>query len=105
MLKKARYYRHVYSLQKRSHERWSRKLPHNRLKWHKVSRGVWKSEVWLEPKLFSYEDIYNFYDEYCKALPVKSKDKVIPLTLSLDQIKAMVEKFENWLVEINRHKR
>ncbi len=105
-LKKARFFRHVERIQQARHNRWSRKLPKNRVKWVKagfysptalsISYGAWNAEPWEEPELCPLN--LNILDGEYRNAKISHDDpkKVLAMKLSVDGLEAMLETLYAW---------
>jgi hypothetical protein len=110
-LKKVRYYNHINFQQQMAHQRWSRKLPHNRVRWQfdgfydknalDISFTKWKAIPWMEPEVCPASLILMAQD-LIKAYPVKATDDVRQLTLDTETLDAMIEQCEAWLKRIGK---
>lgn len=113
-LKQVRYYLHINRMQLAAWERWSRKLPKNRVRWifdgfydkHAldISFTQWKAEPWAEPEGCPV-NLSLIMTDYNNALPVPSADAVKGLVIPLESLDAMIEQCEGWLRRIGYDKR
>jgi hypothetical protein len=113
-LKRVRYYNHVNRIQRTAHERWSRKLPKNRVRWKfdglyspqmlDISFTKWKAEPWAEPMVCPV-NLYLLESEYKNAQPQKTPNDVKPLGVPTKVIDSLIEQAEEWLKAIGKEKR
>lgn len=95
-LRKARFFAHVERIQQARHDRWSAKLPHNRVRWTKVAAGTWKATPWEEPELCPV-NLNILYSEYKNAQKAHDDpSKVLRMKLDQSGIDAMIETLYAW---------
>lgn len=103
-LRKVRYYSHINRIQYAAMDRWNRKLPKNRVLWHRVDRGTWASTPWPQPEICPCE-LSLLWQDLRNAMPVSTAEEVTPLKLSIEQIDSMIAECEAWLTRIGRERR
>lgn len=110
-LKKLNYMLHLNKQQYSKHTRWLRKRSWNRILWKKIKDANNRPIGWQnlgpapEPKffIFSLKEQQEILTSYTRArMPKKSKDEVRPLTLSIDQINALLSRSEKELEGIEQ---
>lgn len=95
-LKKVRFFAHVERMQQARHERWSRKLPHNRIRWSKVAFGTWTATIWEEPELCPLNLGILFVEYQNAKIGQADPTKVIPMKLDQKGIDAMIATLYEW---------
>ena len=113
-LKKYRYYAHIERIQQSALQRWSKKLPHNRVRWQfdglyaekmlSLSFTKWKSIPWERPEVCPI-NLHLLAAEFRKTMPVKTEAEVKPLSLTTETLDELVEQAEAWLKRIGKDKR
>ena len=108
LLRRVRHYAHWQRIQQARHDRWSAKLPHNRVKWvfdgfhdaPDIGYTKWKSVPWPEPILCPI-NLSILRRDYETAKDGKeSFADVKPLFLSDSDIQAMIDNCEEWMHSI-----
>lgn len=83
-------------------KRWSRKDPDNRVVWQHHQGGMrTKIGMMPEPFLPPFDvDPNTIFEDYRRArYPVQTESEVKGISLSLDQIKDLLEKLEYWITQ------
>lgn len=95
-IRKVRFFRHVERMQQARHDRWGRKLPHNRVRWEKIAVGTWKSTPWEEPELCPIN--LNILDGEFRNAKVAhdNPQKVMAMKLDLTGLDAMISRLYAW---------